>query len=379
MAQDPPRAGSGLGGTRRLGALADAVQHAHDRGILHRDIKPDNVIMSAVRHSPLSEGGFGGVDRLVGVRADGGPEEEIISASGWYSTPPGPPFLRGGRSMVQAEQTCLDLVPRLTDFGLAKLIEETGSDSGSNVRTGTPYYMAPEQVACRRADIGPGTDVYGLGSTLYEVLAGRPPFRGETEVETLRLVLETEPVSPRSLRPSLPRDLETICLKCLRKEPARRYDSAAALRDDLERMLAGRPIAGRPVTAGERAVTWARRRPAIAALLILVVMLGGGLIGGMIWWSARLQSHNIELQREIARADQSAVAAKESARVAIERRQFANRHRHAENLRLAGARRRRPSDRIGPKIFSTMMAWRLTESILMASHGATSGGSRIER
>ena len=115
-----------------------------------------------------------------------------------------------------------EFIPRLTDFGLAKLIEEPGDETKSGALMGTPHYMAPEQAAGRRRDVGPATDVYALGATLYEVLTARPPFRGETNAETMRLVLETEPLPPRSLRPGLPRDLETICLKCLRKEPARR-------------------------------------------------------------------------------------------------------------------------------------------------------------
>ena len=149
---------------RWIAALADAAHHAHERGILHRDIKPDNVILDG--------------------EASGGPSLDGV-------------------------------IPRLTDFGLAKLIEETGDESGSDARIGTPHYMAPEQAAGRRSDVGPATDVYALGATLYEILTGRPPFRGETDAETLRLVLESEPVPLRTLRPGLPRDLETICLKCL--------------------------------------------------------------------------------------------------------------------------------------------------------------------
>ncbi len=183
---------------RWIAALADAVQHAHDRGILHRDIKPDNVILA------------------------GGPEPETF-------------------------------VPRLTDFGLAKMVAEVGDETRSEARLGTPLYMAPEQAAGRPREVGPATDVYALGSTLHELLTGRPPLRGETEAETLRLILEAEPPSPRSLRPSLPRDLETIVRKCLQKEPARRYASAEALSGDLRRFLEGRPIlARRPAHSSAR-------------------------------------------------------------------------------------------------------------------------------
>jgi eukaryotic-like serine/threonine-protein kinase len=262
---------------RWIAALADAVQHAHDRGILHRDIKPDNVILA--------------------VEAGGGPGLDGV-------------------------------IPRLTDFGLAKLLEETGDDSRSDARIGTPHYMAPEQAAGRRSDVGPATDVYALGATLYEILVGRPPFRGETDVETLRLVLESEPVPLRTLRPGLPRDLETICLKCLRKEPARRYASAGALLDDLHRFLDGRPIFGRPVSVIERVQGWMWRRPAIAALLGLVVVLIAGLVGGSAWWSARLSRQNRRLELQIARAD-------DQTREADKQRRQADRHRYAESLRRA--------------------------------------------
>ena len=265
---------------RWLACLADAVQHAHDRGILHRDIKPDNVILASGR----------------------GPE---------------------------------DVIPRLTDFGLAKLLAESIDETRSDARMGTPHYMAPEQAAGRKNEVGPATDVYALGATLYEILCGRPPLRGETDVESLRLLLDAEPVTLRALRPGLPRDLETICLKCLRKEPARRYASAVALQEDLERWLDDRPIVGRPVSSWERARAWSHRRPAVASLLGLVVLLAGGLVGGAVRWSDQLRRHNRQLQKAIIRADQKTSEAKEQALIAEERRHRADRHHYAESLRLA--------------------------------------------
>ncbi|MHB1560748.1 MAG: WD40 repeat domain-containing serine/threonine protein kinase [Isosphaeraceae bacterium] len=271
----PPRVAAGW-----AEALADAVQHAHERGILHRDIKPDNVILE-----PGS-----------------GPE---------------------------------GFLPRLTDFGLAKLAEETGEDSSSGVRVGTLRYMAPEQAAGRRGDVGPSADIYAIGATLYEVLTGRPPFHGETEAETMRLVLEVRPIAPRTLRPGLPRDLETICLKCLRKESSRRYETAAELRDDLRRYLDGRPIVGKPVSLVNHAWGWARRRPGTASLVALVILLASGLASGFAWWVAWLEWHSLELQVQVERADRNAELAEVQARIAEERRRLAYRHHHAEGLRRA--------------------------------------------
>jgi hypothetical protein len=178
----------------------------------------------------------------------------------------------------------------VTDFGLAKRL------------AGGP---APEQAGGAKAALTVAADVYSLGAILYEMLTGRPPFQAETPLETLALVKTQEPVPPRRLQPRVPRDLETVCLKCLQKEPGRRYASAAELADDLERFLAGEPIRARPVGTWERAVKWARRRPAVAALLLaLVAVVGGGLAGLTALW---LQAERNLTKAQVAEAKTQAI------------------------------------------------------------------------
>src|SRR5262249_15535507 len=150
-----------------------------------------------------------------------------------------------------------DGTPKITDFGLARRLDVEGQATQTGAVMGTPCYMAPEQA--RGAAGGPAADLYALGAVLYEWLTGRPPLTGASAVETLDLVRNQEPVAPHWLNPKVPRDLETICLKCLRKEPAQRYTSAAALAEDLRRWQEGEPIAARPIGAVERAAKWARR------------------------------------------------------------------------------------------------------------------------
>jgi serine/threonine-protein kinase len=194
--------------------LAEAMSYAHQHGIVHRDLKPMNVLL-----------------------------------------------MRDG-------------TPKITDFGLAKRLEgESSSQTRSGAILGTPSYMAPEQALGEVHDVGPLTDVYALGAMLYELLTGRPPFLAATPMDTVIQVIRDEPVPPSQLQPGLPRDAETICLKCLQKEQLKRYASAGELAEDLQRFLAGEPIKARPVSTPERLWRWCRRNPRVALLSAAVILL----------------------------------------------------------------------------------------------------------
>jgi tRNA A-37 threonylcarbamoyl transferase component Bud32 len=296
--------------------LAEAIHHAHQRGILHRDLKPANVLLASLP-SPSASGGEG-----LGVRG-------VCS-------------------------------PRITDFGLAKQIEADSSNTRTGVLLGTPSYMAPEQASGRHADVGPRTDVYGLGAILYEMLTGRPPFKADTVVNTINQVIEQEPVPPRSLQPSIPRDLDTICLKCLNKSPSGRYASAGALADDLRQFLQGKPILARPAGIAERAVKWLRRRPA-AALLVGMSSLALAMVV-VLWisFTFRLNEQKreaVEQRDEAIRQRKRAEREKEEARkqkeIALaersEARKQSKRARHLLGLTATAV------DRIAVKVRSSRM------------------------
>jgi serine/threonine protein kinase len=215
--------------------LARAVHAAHVNGVVHRDLKPANILLS------------GG-----GAESGGRPRGPTADAH---------------QSPLATHQ------PKIADFGVARCADGDGEAARRRDPTvtgeilGTPSYMAPEQAATFRQPVGPAADVYALGAILYELLTGRPPFRGETPLETVLQVLHSEAVPVTSLQPNVPRDLETICLKCLRKEPHKRYGSALELAEDLRRFLGDEPIRARPVMAAEKLWRWVRRHPVPSGLL----------------------------------------------------------------------------------------------------------------
>lgn len=222
--------------------IAEAVHHAHQQGVLHRDLKPGNVILQVE-------------DSEEGKRP----------------------------------QT----VPRITDFGLAKLLDEDGSQfqqTQSGAVMGTPAYMAPEQAEGRTEDIDRPADTYGVGAILYEMLTGRPPFQGTSPLDILSRVSNEDPVPPRRLRSDIPRDLETICLKCLRKRPTDRYASARELALDLRRFLNGEPIEARSIHWTEKAGRWCKRHPTTVVSLIATCLFLFVFLPGWWWYSDQLQA-----------------------------------------------------------------------------------------
>ena len=196
-----------------IAKVARTVHYAHEHGILHRDIKPGNILLDAKGE------------------------------------------------------------PHLTDFGLARLVESESSVTQTLDVLGTPSYMAPEQAVGNNTAVSSATDVYGLGAVLYQLLTGQPPFAGGTTYETIRLLLDTEPRQPRLLNPKIDRDLSTICLKCLEKDPKRRYSSALALAEDLGRWLKHEPILARHTGVFTRGRKWVRRNPTSALLVACVLSL----------------------------------------------------------------------------------------------------------
>jgi serine/threonine protein kinase/predicted Zn-dependent protease len=253
--------------------LARAIQVAHERGIIHRDLKPANILIqrSEVRSRRSEVRGQEAEVRGQKVEVQGQHSElRNQSSDGLRKVTP---FADLCSQTSDLWTPTSDLCPKITDFGLAKHLDVDATQTGSGLILGTPSYMAPEQADGKGRAIGPATDIYALGAVLYELLAGRPPFKASTQLETLRLVLSEEPTSLTHLHLTVPRDLETICLKCLEKDPSRRYGSALALAEDLERFLTDRPILARRTPVLERAWRSCRRNPLAASLGVVIGVL----------------------------------------------------------------------------------------------------------
>lgn len=242
--------------------LARAVHYAHGSNVVHRDLKPANILLH--------------------------PRDDA------------------GRAAVQNrrdEPFDFDsVIYKITDFGLAKRLDEA-SQTKTGAVLGTPSYMAPEQASGKIHDIGPAADVYALGAMLYEFLTGRPPFRAATPMDTVVQVINDEPVAPTRLQSGVPVDLETIALKCLQKDPDRRYDSAAALAEDLQRFLDGKPIVARPVGRIERVWRWCQRNPVVAGLtaLAVVLLLAGTAVSSFFAHQSKIRAEQASQNEQAAR------------------------------------------------------------------------------
>jgi eukaryotic-like serine/threonine-protein kinase len=272
---------------RLVEALGRGVAAAHSRGLIHRDLKPGNVLLTA----------------------------------------------QG--------------VPKVADFGLAKALEGSNNVTASGSILGSPSYMAPEQADGLGKDVGPAADVYGLGAILYELLTGRPPFRGATVFQTLEQVRMAEPVRPGRLVPGLPRDIETIAVKCLEKKATDRYASAEALTEDLRRFAAGEPIFARPVSMPERSLKWARRRPWIAALVSALSLALVGLLTLGIWsyWRINKALGDAQKSRTAAIAETYRAMLNETRALRLAR-PAGWRRSALENLALMAATETRGRDRV---------------------------------
>lgn len=258
--------------------LARAVQVAHDHGIVHRDLKPGNILLAGLGEAKARRPGGGNL--------------------------PLPEYLP-------------ELTPKIADFGLAKREGDDSHLTRTGLVVGTPSYLAPEQARGDHRQSGPGIDIYALGSILYEMLTGRPPFQSDMPMDTLMRVIKDEPIPPRQVAPALPRDLDTICLKCLQKEPAQRYASARELADDLQRFLDDQPIHARPASLLERGTKWCKRHPAVAALgTALAILTIVSFLAVLNLWqqAAYLAANESRARHEADRDRQRAVEAFNQAR-----------------------------------------------------------------
>jgi WD40 repeat protein/tetratricopeptide (TPR) repeat protein/tRNA A-37 threonylcarbamoyl transferase component Bud32 len=295
---------------RLMAKVARAVHHAHQHGVLHRDLKPANILL------------------------DGHAE------------------------------------PHVTDFGLAKRLEDGPKGlTQSGAIVGTPEYMSPEQATAQKV-LTTAVDVYGLGAVLYALLTGRPPFQGGNVLETLRQVVEAEPAPPWLVNRQVPRDLGLVCLRCLDKDPGRRYGSAEAVAEDLGRWLDGEPVAARPVGTPERVIKWVRRRPAVAGLLAAVLVVAAAGLGAFAWqYDDALRQKRIAEHEAGLALEQFGVANQRSVELADALRQLGEKNREVEKQAAAEAALREEAERRYQALRQTAAGARLVEATgLAASH-----------
>jgi eukaryotic-like serine/threonine-protein kinase len=261
---------------RLVEQVAGAIHHAHQRGVLHRDLKPSNI---------------------------------LVDAQG---------------------------MPHVIDFGLAKRLETISESTTGLATAGTPSYMSPEQAEGRRESLTTATDVYGLGTILYALLTGRPPFHAGSITDTLRQVVNQEPKRPHAINPQVDRDLEIVCLKCLEKPPKNRYGTASELADDLNRWLAGKPILARPASITERISKYVRRHPAVSVLLGLLVLTMTTGSGGVVWQWRQAVAARVDLAGALLRSKENEKEARENEKEARESENLARHLAYAAKLTLAG-------------------------------------------
>jgi serine/threonine protein kinase len=281
--------------------LAQGMECAHQNGVIHRDLKPANILLTH------------------------------------------------------------DGVPKITDFGLAKRLEDEAGQTHSGTILGTPSYMAPEQAEGKIHEIGPLADVYALGAILYEMLTGRAPFKAASVLDTLHQVRTQEPVGPTQLQPKVPRDLETICLKCLQKDPAKRYETAGTLAEDLRRFQSGEPIKARPVGRVERLWRWCRRNPKVAALL-------AGVAVALVLWAGTATFLGVQLSLEKDETERQKLQAQTNEVKALREADRANKNKetadaNAEKARQGGEKALESLVNLGQEVQARLHSRRLVRQV----------------
>ncbi|MCA9128626.1 MAG: serine/threonine protein kinase [Planctomycetales bacterium] len=303
---------------RIVSQLCEAVQYCHTRGMIHRDLKPSNVLMHLGLSSSQDTGSFASRPTL----QHASPEEKTaanhqhlaenytVEADEATVASEGSPLFDQAQVTTNADAASseswsdsraelADYIPKIADFGLAKIVESDISQTRTGEILGTPGYMAPEQASGRNSDLTPACDIYALGAILYRLTTGRAPFVAAEPFQAVMQVISQDPIRPRALVPNLPQELEIICLKCLEKSPSKRYLTAADLREDLQRYLTGRPLVAKPAGWIEKSIKWGRRNPSWSVLGISIALGVLVAIVGLAW-HANLLTDELEKTRRLA-------------------------------------------------------------------------------